>query len=322
MVAEEHTRKSTRISMHSTRSSRGGEGGGGSPIAKEEALDEAALSPASGPPPHPRESLRSGYQGGRPSVVEERDDVNTQSNDRTSNTQVAISSLLSLSSSKAAATRTVSDPTVTVGDKRKDPTVTVGDKRKDPTVTVGNNRNSHTVTVGDKRKDPTVTVGDKRKDPTVTVGDKRKDPTVTVGDKRKDPTVTVGDKRKDPTVTVGDKRNGPIITTAARVASGFVDPYADYSIGALQKSAVSASEGALALANPVNHGAAPRVGVTSATPTSSSTAVAAANGVPLKGYSRLKRRYSVQPPAITGDRRQSSDGIGTSWLENSDDELF
>jgi len=312
MVVEEHTRKSTRISMHSTRSSReGGEGGGGSPIAKEEALDEAALSPASGSPPHPRESLRSGYQGGRPSVVEERDVVNTQSNDRTSNTQVAISSLLSLSSSKAAATRTVSDPTATVGDKRKD-----------PTVTVGNNRNSHTVTVGDKRKDPTVTVGDKRKDPTVTVGDKRKDLTVTVGDKRKDPTVSVGDKRKDPTVTVGDKRNGPIMTTAARVASGFVDPYADYSIDVLQKSAVSASEGALALANPVNHGAAPRVGVTSATPTSSSTAVAAANGVPLKGYSRLKRRYSVQPPAITGDRRQSSDGIGTSWLENSDDELF
>ena len=144
-----------------------------------------------------------------------------------------------------------------------------------------------------------------------------------MGDKRKDPTLTVGDKRNGHTVTVGDKRNGPIMTTAARVAAGFVDPYADYSIGVLQKSAVSASEGALALANPVNHGAAPRVDVTSATPTSSSTAVAAAaNGVPLKGYSRLKRRYSVQPPAITGDRRQSSDGIGTSWLENSDDELF
>ena len=283
MVVEEHTRKSTRISMHSTRSSRGGGGGGGSPIAKEEALDEAALSPAPGLPPHPKESMRSGYQGGRPSVVEEQDDVNTQSNDRnedrTSNTQVAISSLLSLSSSKVAATRTVSDPTVTVGDKKKDPTVTVGDKKKDPTVTVG--------------------------------------------DKRKDPTVTVGDKRKDPTVTVGDKRNGPIVTTAARVVAGFVDPYADYSIGALQRSVVSAPEGALALANPVNRGAAPRVGVTSATPTSSSTAVAvAANGVPLKGYSRLKRRYSVQPPAVTGDRRQSSDGIGTSWLENSDDELF
>jgi hypothetical protein len=140
-----------------------------------------------------------------------------------------------------------------------------------------------------------------------------------VGDKRKDPTVTVGDKRKDPTVTVGDKRKGPIMTTAARVAAGFVDPYADYSMAALQRSAVSASEGALALANPVNRGAAPRVGVTSATPTSSSVA---ANGVPLKGYSRLKRRYSVQPPVITGDRRHSSDGIGTSWLENSDDELF
>ena len=249
MEVEEHTRKSARISMHSSRSSRGGEGGGGSLIAMG-ALDEAALSPALAPLPHPNES-----RTGSPSAVE--DDTNTQNNDRnndrnssdrTSNTQVAISSLLSLSSSKTAAARNVSAPAVTMGAKRKDP-------------------------------------------------------------------IVIAEKRKDP-IVIAEKRKDPIVTTAARVTAGFVDPYADYNIGALQRSA----SGAVSLANPFNRGA------TSAASSATPSAAAAANGgVPLKGYSRLKRRYSsagIGGQEEGGPRQHSSAGIGTTLLENSDDELF
>ena len=224
------------------------------------ALDEAALSPALAPPPHPNES-----RTGSPSAVE--DDTNTQNNDRnndrnssdrTSNTQVAISSLLSLSSSKTAAARNVSAPAVTMGAKRKDPIV-----------------------IAEKRKDP----------------------------------IVIAEKRKDP-IVIAEKRKDPIVTTAARVTAGFVDPYADYNIGALQRSA----SGAVSLANPFNRGA------TSAASSATPSAAAAANGgVPLKGYSRLKRRYSsagIGGQEEGGPRQHSSAGIGTTLLENSDDELF